>query len=208
MEHLVEWQLSNDTELLWENLPSATLPITYVTWFDWDRTGVAAEGSRRLTAWAGARPCGLLADNRRLMLESRSIDILKSPVWLEKSSLTAPREACRPQTFVCMHLVVSMLQHVAYSCIEMIRYLCAVSLKLSGLYATWIRSPSCGVQSSTDLAPWYIILVERLRKSFMVIATTNVFVVFISTAHHHNPIPYSRLQCKFSLISNQMRVVI
>jgi hypothetical protein len=57
MENLVEWSSAAETEVLAENLTSATLSTTNPTWEQTRaRTRAAAVGSQRLTASAMARP--------------------------------------------------------------------------------------------------------------------------------------------------------
>jgi hypothetical protein len=55
MEQLVEWGLAGETEVLGENLPQCHF-VHHKSDLTWDRTRAAAVGSRRLTAWAMARP--------------------------------------------------------------------------------------------------------------------------------------------------------
>jgi hypothetical protein len=55
MEHLVEWELVGETEVLGGNLPQCHFAF-HKFHMNWDRTRAVALGSRRLTAWAMARP--------------------------------------------------------------------------------------------------------------------------------------------------------
>jgi hypothetical protein len=57
VEQSVEW-LARETELLWENLPSASFPSQIPHDLNWARTQATMVGSRQLTAWAIARPLG------------------------------------------------------------------------------------------------------------------------------------------------------
>jgi hypothetical protein len=52
MEHLVEWELAREIEVPGENLSQCHIPHDLT----WARTRAAAVGTRRLTAWAMARP--------------------------------------------------------------------------------------------------------------------------------------------------------
>jgi hypothetical protein len=57
VEKQMECRLAGETEALGENLPQRHFcPSQNPTWPDWVWTRAAAVGSRRLTAWAMARP--------------------------------------------------------------------------------------------------------------------------------------------------------
>jgi hypothetical protein len=56
VEHSVEWELAEETEVLGENLPMPICPPYVPHELIRDRTLAAAVRSRRLTAWAVAQP--------------------------------------------------------------------------------------------------------------------------------------------------------
>jgi hypothetical protein len=57
VEQLVEWRLAGETEVLGENVPQCYFVHhkSHMTWPGYEPLAVAV-GSRRLTAWAMARP--------------------------------------------------------------------------------------------------------------------------------------------------------
>jgi hypothetical protein len=56
VEHLVEWELAGETEVLWRNLPQCHSVHHKSHVLTWHRTQATAVEGRRLTAWAIARP--------------------------------------------------------------------------------------------------------------------------------------------------------
>jgi hypothetical protein len=92
--------LAGETEVLGENLPSATLPTTNPTWIDpGARTRASAVRGQRLTAWAMARPHNYLSFNNYFVKYFKLVYI-KNVVMLTSAT------GIMFLLFTCMHFWV------------------------------------------------------------------------------------------------------